>query len=85
MDTQINYRSKYLAIAIIAGRIAKILHTTTESTLSSYGVPRWEDDWGNDYGQVDMPDFLTDIISIAEIDDDLYYRLYVDDGDDEED
>lgn len=83
MDTKINYNSKYIALAIVDGRRAKVLHTTTDSTLCSYGVPRWEDDIGMDYGQVDMPDVLIGIISIAEIDGDLYDRLYgAGDGDD---
>lgn len=81
MDTKINYKSKYIAIAIVFGH-ARILHTTTDSTLCSYGVPRWEDDLGTDFGQVDIPHPTADIILIVDIDDATYNRLYgVDDGD----
>lgn len=76
----INYKFKYIAIAIVFGR-ARILHTTTESTLCSYGVPRWEDAYGIDFGQVDIPHPIVDIISITKIDDDLYDQLLTDNGD----
>lgn len=82
--TAINYGSKYIALAIVDGRRAEVLHTTTDSMLCSYGIPRWEDDWGNDYGQIEMHDLSIRIVSIAEIDDDLYDRLYGDDGDNDD-
>lgn len=75
--TVINYKSKYLAIALVAGR-AIVLHTTTESPMYSYGIPHWEDDNGTDYGQIELPDMSIRIVSITEVDEEMYDMLYRD-------
>ena len=66
----IDNKNRYLAIAIV-GYTAKLLHTTRETNLSSYGMQRWVDENGWDYGQIDIPDLLITFIAIVHISDQM--------------
>ena len=62
----IDRKKRYLAIAIV-GSTARLLHTTSETPLSSYGMQRWVDEDGDDYGPIDLPDSLITFIAIVHI------------------
>ena len=66
----IDDKNRYLAIAIV-GYTAKLLHTGRETNLSSYGMQRWVDEDGYDYGPIYSPDFVVTFISIVHISDQI--------------
>lgn len=62
----IDPNKRYLAIAIV-GSTAKLLHTTENTPMGSYGMQRWVDEDGDDYGPIDLPDLLITFIAIVHI------------------
>ena len=62
----IDNKNRYLAIAIV-GSTAKLLHTTENTPMGSYGMQRWVDEDGYDYGPIDRPDLRATFIEIVHI------------------
>ena len=72
--TQIDNSKRYIALAIYKYDLI-ILRTTRKSTWCSYGLQRWCDDFGYDYGQIDMPYLGVDFLSISEIPDEVANKI----------
>lgn len=65
---------RYLALAMIRDRPI-VLHTTRDSIWCSYGIQRWVDDSGDDFGQIDMPYLGVIFLSIVEIPDEIADKI----------